>query len=276
VDPLEGFDRGDPALQDAASLLRCLIEAIAELPDALPAGIPNADAARERLRARIPALTGEPLLEAESLRRNVLHLLRRLASRTGPPGRIARELSDALTSSGAGVDWHALAAAAVAGEWEAVAADGGMAGVDSRALAEALEWAMRPALREGAARLRGVLHEIPWEAGRCPACGALPGLAELRPDAVEGARMLRCLRCATAWPYPRVGCPQCGERDHRRLAYIHGEGEFAHRRAQWCAACRFYVKEVATLDALDADRLLEVDLAMSALDHAAVSRALWR
>jgi FdhE protein len=124
--------------------------------------------------------------------------------------------------------------------------------------------------------LGDVLREERREMGRCPACGALPGLAELAPNGAHAARRLRCLRCAAGWPYLAVGCPQCGERDHRRLAYVHAEGSFDHRRVQWCATCRFYVKELATLDSFDADRLLEADLASSALDEAAVSRALWR
>ena len=99
-------------------------------------------------------------------------------------------------------------------------------------------------------------------------------LAELRGK--EQSRTLRCARCDAAWSFPRVACPACGERDHRKLVAVHGEGEESYRRADCCDSCGTYVKAVATLAPLSPDALMETDLATAALDMVAVERGYHR
>jgi len=146
--------------------------------------------------------------------------------------------------------------------------------VDEYALVAALDYAARPALRAAASRVTALIANARWERGACPACGAPPLLAELRGK--EEGRVLRCGRCASAWSFPRVGCAACGERDHRRLGALHGEGEADYRRAEYCEQCRIYLKTVAVLDPLTPDGVIEEDLATAALDLAAVERGYHR
>lgn len=44
-------------------------------------------------------------------------------------------------------------------------------------------------------------------AGRCFACGALPGLALITPP--DGRRLLCCGSCGARWEQPRLACPGC-------------------------------------------------------------------
>ncbi|HOI09322.1 MAG TPA: formate dehydrogenase accessory protein FdhE [Myxococcota bacterium] len=44
-------------------------------------------------------------------------------------------------------------------------------------------------------------------AGRCFACGALPGLALITPP--DGRRVLCCGSCGARWEQPRLACPGC-------------------------------------------------------------------
>ena len=103
-------------------------------------------------------------------------------------------------------------------------------------------------------------------------------LAELRPSAVndDTPRVLRCGRCAAAWGTDLIRCALCGERDHGKLGYLHVDGEQEFRRADRCDSCRGYVKAVAVLSPLDADALLEEDLATAGLDLIATERGYHR
>ncbi|HEU4564335.1 MAG TPA: formate dehydrogenase accessory protein FdhE [Gemmatimonadaceae bacterium] len=279
---LDRLAAAQPALRDAAALLAALLAAGRALRPALAAGVPDEERARVRLAEGIPALAGEPLLSGEALLRDVRALADALraapgADVAGAPAAAAL-VADALERARAALDVDALAAAALAGGWEEVAALAPRLDVDEDALVTVLDHAVRPTLRAAAAPLRDAIARAPWMQGICPACGARPLLAELRASSPEGEseRTLRCGRCASAWPFPRVACAACGTRDHRQLAYLHADGEDAYRRAQTCDACLAYLKELALLDPLDAELLLVEDLATVALDMVAVERGYRR
>lgn len=104
-----------------------------------------------------------------------------------------------------------------------------------------------------------------WGRGVCPVCGGLPDLAALVGD--PASRSLVCSRCSTPWPYPRVGCPFCGDVD----AQVYYESEGATHRLYCCPRCRRYLKAVDTRPAggtLDpwAERLLTIDVDLAALE----------
>ncbi len=77
----------------------------------------------------------------------------------------------------------------------------------------------------------------------CPFCGGRPQVGALK-GVGEGAELfLVCSRCAIEWPFERIVCPACGERDPKRLAYYQAE-EFPHIRLSACEACKRYLKSV--------------------------------
>lgn len=261
-----------PDLAPAAAALRALartIDTLAARPGTHP--VPDAEACRARLAAGIPALAGEPLLDGATLLANAQVFATALGDAGLGEGPAA--IVTALGSANGRVDLDELAEIAIAGAWEALPGVAHALDVDEDALAALVDYAARPALRRAASALAPLLAELAGEARRrCPACGAPPLLAELRT--VDGVRLrvLRCGRCAADWPFPRVGCPSCGERDHRNLGSLHADGEAEFRRADYCETCRHYLKSIAVLDPLTPTGVLETDLATAALDWAAIDR----
>ncbi|MDQ6829197.1 MAG: formate dehydrogenase accessory protein FdhE [Gemmatimonadota bacterium] len=253
-----------PALADAVSLLRALIAAMRELDMPLRSGVPHPPAVDSRLANGLPALTGEPLIDGSALLAAVVRLATML------PNPSAGIVAEALATHRSAIDLDELAGAALAGDWEAIAALASRLDLDEHMLRATLDYATRPALRRGAMAVAEELARYPRETGRCPACGSPPLLAELRgPDA---ERVLRCGRCSFAWPFPRVACTGCGERDHRQLGYLHAGDEEEFRRAECCESCKCYLKSIAVLTPLSSDLLLETDLATTALDIVAGDR----
>ena len=270
-----------PELVTAAALLRALLAGMAEVEVSLPAGAPNPDTARLRLDAGIPALEGEPLTDAAGLLRAAHTIARRLAhAGASDAGLNVIPVVERVLS---GPDGAAFARGALAGAWDDVADALASAarGANEQTVITVLDYACRPTLRAAAAIIRAVIddaHGTRWTRGHCPACGAPPLLAELRAQSSGGERerFLRCGRCDSAWAYPRIGCPGCGTTDHRSLRYLHVDGEEQFRRAMTCEGCQGYVKEVAVLDPLGSDALLEEDLATVGLDLMAGERGYRR
>lgn len=109
-----------------------------------------------------------------------------------------------------------------------------------------------------------------WRGGCCPLCGAWPTLAEAR--GIERSRRLRCARCGSDWATEPLRCVYCDNRDHARLGRLVEEEGGERRQVETCAACRGYLKTLATLEAGPApevilDDLTSVDLDVAALDQ---------
>ncbi|MGQ0540167.1 MAG: formate dehydrogenase accessory protein FdhE, partial [Gemmatimonadaceae bacterium] len=254
----------------AADLLLAIAGATRQLAAALPDGVPNLAAARERLHNGVPALAGEALLDRATLLANAHELVRQLhALDAGLAQSAAHALLDLESAQLHGAPPDGLVEAALAATVDLLLPPLRAlrpSPCDSRTsyerqhlrtnhlhsptafLAVLLDHAVRPALRAGAVAVQSVLADVRWSRGTCLACGSLPLLAELRGGDYERSRTLRCGRCACAWSYHRLACPTCGERDHRRLSYLHVDGESEHRRAECCKTCGFYLKAVAVLD----------------------------
>jgi len=272
---LEVLLRQHPELGPAAATLRTLATA---LPDVeLPPGALHLEAAQVRLANGIHALEGESLLSGPALLSG-LHVLEAAlmaqAELELPP------LADTLEQKLAPPEVAELAAMAQAGAWDAIGVLAEGLGLEPDTAITLLDHAARPALRAGASALHALIEQSHWSGGTCPACGAAPLLGELRGGGVSGAaeheRVLRCGRCATAWSFPRLRCTKCGESNHRRLAYLHGEGEESYRRAETCSSCKTYLKNIAVLTPLDVTELLSADLTTAVLDISAVERGFHR
>jgi len=83
-------------------------------------------------------------------------------------------------------------------------------------------------------------------ANRCPRCGGKPQLAVLVSDGAEtegGGRSLLCSLCLSTWPFGRVICANCGERDDPKLGYFRSP-DWDHVRVEACDTCRCYLKGV--------------------------------
>jgi FdhE protein len=262
-----------PELHAAASVLRALIDATRSLPVELPDGVPNLEAACMRMDEGVAALAGEPLVPVALFVRNMREIAASLegvadaASTAGSVRLVLERHGPELTADdGKGVT---LANAALERDTGMIAAIARRLRVDELAFVTIADHAARSALRAGADRVRALITKREWIHGTCPACAAPPLLAEMRGD---GERWLRCGRCASAWSFPRVGCPGCGTRDHRLLGYLHLEGEREHRRIDRCDGCRRYIKAVAVLAPLSWEEILEADLATVDLDLIAAER----
>ena len=226
----------------AVERLLAVIDKSRHIAVSLPNSVPNVAAARVRLAEAIPALAGEPLVDYPTL-----------AAAVGLLGADIEPLRFDF-------DEAALCETALAATWDTM---------PRKAYGELItlvEFAVRPFLRAGYAAVRDAIVASDWKRGTCPACGVLPLLAELRADKEGNTRILRCLRCTAAWPYPRLACPACPEVRHEKLRYVHVEGEVDRLRAECCLTCGFYVKAVARLDPIPDDALMTVDLDTVALD----------
>ncbi|MFN2399795.1 MAG: formate dehydrogenase accessory protein FdhE [Gemmatimonadaceae bacterium] len=278
---LDKLARQSAGLQPAADLLRTLLSALRSIEVPLPSGVPDPAAARLRLEAAIPALTGEPLIQGRHIIIN-MQIITAGLSHIGD----ARTTAASVATVFQGMDNQeadSLAEAALAGSWDGAIDFAARKDLDDHAVIAMLDYAARPALRAGLKAIEAILSDVPWHRGTCPGCGAPPLLAELRgtqPTGTEalgiGERVLRCGRCTAAWTFPRLRCPACGEQDHARLSYLAGDGEEEFKRADTCETCKNYLKSIAVLEPLSADELLEEDLATAALDWIALERGYLR
>jgi FdhE protein len=255
-----------PAFAEPVRWLRAVLPNLTPADDAPPFAISPADA-RAKLAAGVPLLRGEPLpLDMKGFRRRWDEACAALEG-VRPDGAGAA-LSGALRSEQ--LDAAALLGAVLAGRPEDVYRRAGEAGLDPTLTATLLRFTLFPVFTALAARLAPLREGAVWERGHCPTCGGWPLLGEYR--GLDQSRFLRCGLCADDWEVPRLWCPFCGDRDHRRLSFCHAEGEEARCRAALCAACGRYVKTVSTLSALPPLALLVADAATLHLDLAAAAR----
>jgi FdhE protein len=77
----------------------------------------------------------------------------------------------------------------------------------------------------------------------CPFCGARPVAGVLRGEGDGAKRWLLCSLCSTEWPYLRVSCPNCGERDKDKLP-VYVVSDMDHIRVDACEQCKTYIKSI--------------------------------
>jgi FdhE protein len=90
--------------------------------------------------------------------------------------------------------------------------------------------------------LRGKI-DLDQTTATCPFCSARPVAGVLRGEGDGAKRWLLCSLCATEWPFLRVLCPNCGEREKDRLP-VYTASDFAHVRVEACDQCKTYVKSI--------------------------------
>jgi len=171
-------------------------------------------------------------------------------------------------------DVIAIFSALASGEWRRVELLAASQKLDAELLRMLAQNSLKPWLRAWSQALKPLVSVEHWQRGQCPFCGSPPALTEIQGK--EGARHLRCAICGGDWPYPRLQCAFCANKDYKTLGYISVEGEEDKYRLQTCNRCRGYLKVIVTYDPTPADLLAVEDLATLHLDLIAVEREFVR
>ena len=200
--------------------------------------------------------------------------LRRLAANlaeTTEVGTPAQDTSARLAN--APLDVAGLARPALDGDDAVIEREAFRLNVDPATLRELVQLALQPVLWEAAAQAATLTDVDRWERGYCVLCGSWPVLAELVGS--ERRRILRCVRCGSAWSWLVLLCPYCGTDDHRELGVLQvardGEAAQSPERVDTCGRCHGYVKGVGTFSSHSVVRLIAEDVATLHLDAAAVT-----
>jgi FdhE protein len=236
--------------------------------DPIPVSVPplTGESAAEKMSAGVPLLRGETLdIDWLVVKRRLQDVVGSLALRRPDAAPV---LAEAIRSEK--LDLASLATALLAGQPHAIHERADTLGLDVVLTASVLSLTLFPVLVAVRAGLETLLSAGSWAEGYCPVCGCFARLGEYR--GLEQPRFLRCGLCAAEWPFLRLRCPGCGNRDHHRLGYLNFEGEENKCRAATCEECRQYVKMVSTLTPLSPLQLLVTDVATVPLDLLAADR----
>jgi FdhE protein len=181
----------------------------------------------ETLRQRADRLSGSLERDLTAVRPCVAPILTEV-TQIGPPA-LADEADRLLGGDAASIDTLLLAG------WHAPAGQSFFPRIALQPYAQCL----------AAIDRRPIDRDIANSRHSCPFCGGAPQLSILESggEADGGSRHLLCALCSTAWPFPRIRCPHCGEEEERRLGYYHSPA-FDHLRVDACDACRHYLKTV--------------------------------
>lgn len=114
--------------------------------------------------------------------------------------------------------------------------------VPANMLSLLLYLAIKPSIEFGARQLAESLEENADGHGNCPVCGSAPIIGELDAD---GRLWVHCSLCGHRWPFERMVCLFCGNRDSASLEYLYTENEPEYR-VYLCNECRHYLKVVDT------------------------------
>jgi len=258
-----------PHRADLASQLKEIIAAIHAEPIQQYALCMDSEQARAKLADGVPLLRGEKIDLDEEIFVRRWQRIAEVLQRHQPE---AIPLEEALGPSK--IEPRRFVDAVLAGQTEAIYEQMGSLGLDV-SLANTVLWlSLMPQLCRHRAGLASLLQGVSWQHGFCPICGSWPKLGEYR--GLEQTRFLRCGLCAAEWEFPRLCCPFCGCKDHRKLGYLHVEGEQGKYRATTCDECHQYVKMVSSLIALKPLQILVTDLATMHLDLIAADRGYFQ
>ena len=239
--PMESYLESHPYLAETA---RLYLELEARLKDAVePIALP----AREELIAA--AGKGAPVLQKASLRQTLVRTaaeavpeaLARLSELPAP-----EMMQEALKAWG---EWARAAKKtdikkifdALVRQEDETLRDFAERARLSEPVLRAVGWALLAALLPKDVKAAELWAEAKWDQPTCPVCGRKPVLAQLRKEKEGRARFLSCDGCHTVWPYARIGCVYCGNRELKNMHILEPEGE-EKMRLDVCDACHAYLK----------------------------------
>jgi FdhE protein len=252
-----------PSLQEACAALAAVLPAMFNEPAREEPLQMSSEAARAKLAEGTPLLREvRPALDATGLRRR----WQAIGAALRQSG--ADALADAVRRGV--LDPVALLHEVLGGRPEVIAPSAEALGLDGALTGTVLRFAALPALERLTQNLSELRQGGDWDRGYCPTCGGWPLLGESR--GLQQERFLRCGWCASGWPFARLRCPFCDNRDFQTLGYLHVEGEEDRYRAGSCELCHGYVKWVSTLFPLATPQVFTADVATLHLDLAAAER----
>jgi FdhE protein len=255
-----------PVVAELAAQLNDILLALYAEPLGVVVPQLTMETASEKLSAGVPLLRGETLdIDWPAVNRRFQDVIGALAPRRADA---AAGLAKAVRSGQ--LDIAELTSIVLAGQPQRVHERAEGLGLDVALTASVLSLTLFPLLVPIRAGLEPLLSGRSWTEGYCPSCGSFPKLGEFR--GLEQTRVLRCGLCAAEWQFPRLRCPCCGNRDHRKLGYLHVEDEEGKCRSATCDECRQYIKMISTLTPLSPLQLLVTDVATVHLDLLAADR----
>ncbi len=115
-----------------------------------------------------------------------------------------------------------------------------------------------------------------WLSSDCPFCGYLPDMAKI-VEQKEGKRFLHCALCENEWPFERIACTICDNKNHEKLGYFVLEEETPHR-IDYCEECNGYIKTLRIDKSKDPARfdLTVENISTLYLDNLAMEKSLSR
>ncbi len=128
-------------------------------------------------------------------------------------------------------------------------------GLDSEVISFAIFMSLSPFYSLYTKEVRNITDFTLWRNSYCPVCGQVALIARHRSE--DGARVLECWLCHAQWVYPRMECPYCDNKEHKKLRFFYVPGDKA-RQVHVCEECKKYLK---TIDgrAMEKDALLDVE-----------------
>ena len=99
-----------------------------------------------------------------------------------------------------------------------------------------------------------------WRLSYCPVCGQTATIAKHREE--DGARILECWLCHAQWYYPRIECPYCDNKDHKKLQFFYVPGDKT-RQVHVCEECKSYLKTIDS-KAMQKDAILDLEAVATA------------
>ena len=268
-----GMATAKPDLGTAISLQRKLIWRVDDLFGQFETGhlprlsLPSKYLAT-KLRAGIPALTGEPIqLPVDALQPTFVDLCRSLAE--GGGGEATLQIRAAAESGQ--IDVRALLTLALGREQGALRVAATRAGLGHDLLWLVADLCVSPFVHallgslfgDANAQLAAALDA--WTHGYCPLCGSWPVFVERFGD----ARRLRCSLCAAAFELPDGRCLYCGEGGDA-FAVDTPDASKPERPIETCQRCKGYAKVLGTAAPLPFPLLAIADLDSMDLDMAAM------
>ena len=274
-----GMATAKPDLAPAIALQRKLIGLVDDLAAQFGAGrVPRLSLPPRylttKLRAGIPALSGEPIqVPIDVLQPTFVELCRALAQ--GGGGEATLQI---LTAAESGqLDVRSVLLLALQRQQGALRVAATRAGLGHDLLWLVADLGISPFAHALLGSLFGAAPEPlaaalnAWGRGYCPLCGSWPTLIERLGD----ARRLRCSLCASAWDLPDGSCVYCGEHGGS-FGVITPDPSRSGRTIDTCRTCKGYTKAVDTVASAPFPLVAITDLDSMDLDLFAMQASFTR